>query len=70
MLRCYQLAGESASQERAGWKLLRAEDVASVEVLDIRFDPRGGYNPDDPTIQAAFARIPPASSSPECPYAD
>ena len=28
LLRCYQLAGESTSGERAGWKLLRAADIA------------------------------------------
>ena len=30
LLRCYQVAGESASRERTGWKLLRAGDIASV----------------------------------------
>ena len=57
LLRCYQLAGESASRERAGWKLLRAGDVAGVEVLDVRFEPRAGYNPDDPTIGNVYARL-------------
>ncbi len=57
LLRCYQLAGESASRERAGWKLLRAGDVAAVEVLDVRFESRAGYNPDDPTICEVLARI-------------
>jgi hypothetical protein len=37
LLRCYQVAGESASRERAGWKLFRARDVDAVEVLDVRF---------------------------------
>jgi hypothetical protein len=57
LLRCYQLAGESASRERAGWKLLRAADVAAVEVLDIRFLLRVGYNPDDPVICEVLARV-------------
>jgi hypothetical protein len=34
LLRCYQLAGESTSRHRAGWKLLRADEVAAVKVLD------------------------------------
>ena len=57
LLRCYQLAGESASRERAGWKLLRGGDIASVEVLDVSFLLRAGYNPDDPTIREVLARI-------------
>ena len=57
LLRCYQLAGESAPRERAGWKLLRAGDVAAVEVLDVRFEPRVDYKREDPAIQAAYARL-------------
>ena len=57
LLRCYQLAGESASRERAGWKLLRAGDIASVEVLDVRFEPRAGYKPSDSAMQAILARV-------------
>jgi len=57
LLRCYQLAGESASRERAGWKLLRAADIAVVEVLDIQFLLRAGYNPDAPTICEVLARV-------------
>jgi hypothetical protein len=50
LLRCYQIAGESTSRERAGWKLLRADDATAVEVLDVRFVPRAGYNQSDPAI--------------------
>ncbi len=57
LLRCYQLAGESASRERAGWKLLWAGDIASVEVLDVSFLLRAGYKRDDPTIREVLARI-------------
>ncbi len=57
LLRCYQLAGESASRERAGWKLLQVDSVAGVEVLDVRFVLRAGYNPDDPTIREVLACI-------------
>ena len=57
LLRCYQLADESASQERAGWKLLRAGDVAAVEVLDVRFEPRADYNPDDPAVRKILVRV-------------
>ncbi|TDH63297.1 hypothetical protein E2C06_07975 [Dankookia rubra] len=57
LLRCYQLAGESASRHRAGWKLLRARDVAAIEVLDVRFEPRAGYKPGDPAIRQVFARV-------------
>jgi hypothetical protein len=57
LLRCYQIAGESMSQERAGWKLLRASDATSVEVLDVRFERRTGYNPSDPAIHEVYACI-------------
>ena len=57
LLRCYQLAGESASRERAGWKLLRTADVAAVEVLDVRFEPRAGYNADDPAVRKILVRV-------------
>ena len=57
LLRCYQLAGESASRERAGWKLLWAGDIASVEVLDVSFLLRAGYKRDHPTIREVLARI-------------
>ena len=57
LLRCYQLAGESASRERAGWKLLRAGDISAVEVLDVRFEPRAGYNLNDHAIREILARI-------------
>ena len=57
LLRCYQVVGESASRHRAGWKLLRADRVTAVEVLDIRFLLRAGYNPDDPTICAILSRV-------------
>lgn len=57
LLRCYQLAGESASGGRAGWKLLRAGDITAVEVLDVCFAPRAGYNTDDPLIHHVVARV-------------
>jgi len=62
LLRCYQIGGESVSRERYGWKLLRAPDIADAEVLDVRFEPRAGYNPDDPAIRKVYARVegPPA----------
>ncbi|WP_043343104.1 hypothetical protein [Belnapia moabensis] len=57
LLRCYQIAGESTSRERAGWKLLRVEDTTSVEVLDVRFERRTGYNPNDPAIREVYACV-------------
>lgn len=57
LLRCYQVAGESASRERAGWKLLRADDIANVQVLDVGFEPRTGYNPVDPLVRHVHARL-------------
>ena len=56
LLRCYQVAGESASRERAGWKLLRAGDISAVEVLDVRFEPRADHSLEDPAIREVFAR--------------
>ncbi|MBL6454642.1 hypothetical protein JMJ55_04855 [Belnapia sp. T6] len=57
LLRCYQIAGESSSRERAGWKLLRVQDATAVEILDVRFLPRAGYNPDDPIIREPRLRV-------------
>jgi hypothetical protein len=56
-LRCYQVGGESASQERQGWKLLRDDEIRHVEVLDVGFVPRADYNPADPTIRRVYARV-------------
>ena len=56
LLRCYQVAGESASRERAGWKLFRADGVAAVEVLDVRFEPRADHSLEDPAIREVFAQ--------------
>jgi hypothetical protein len=57
LLRCYQIGGESASRERYGWKLLRGPDIAAVEVLDVGFEPREDYNPQDPAIRTVYARV-------------
>ena len=57
LLRCYQIGGESVSQERYGWKLLRDDDISRVEVLDVHFVPRPDYNPEDPAIRRPFARV-------------
>jgi hypothetical protein len=57
LLRCYQIGGESASHERQGWKLLREEDIRNPEVLDVRFEPRPEYNPDDPAIRRIYAQV-------------
>jgi hypothetical protein len=54
LLRCYQLAGESTSRHRAGWQLLRAGDIPSVEVVDIRFLLRADYKPGDRAIREVF----------------
>lgn len=57
LLRCYQVGGESLSRERYGWKLLRGEEIGNVEVLDVAFVPRTGYNPADPAIRHVHARV-------------
>ena len=57
LLRCYQIGGESISHERYGWKLLRDDDIRAVEVLDVAFEPRPDYNPDDPAIRRVYARV-------------
>jgi hypothetical protein len=57
LLRCYQVGGESLSHERYGWKLLRGEEIRNVEVLDVSFVPRAGYNPQDPAIRHVHASV-------------
>lgn len=57
LLRCYQVGGESLSHERYGWKLLRGEEMGHVEVLDVSFVPRAGYNPHDPAIRCVHAQV-------------
>jgi hypothetical protein len=57
LLRCYQIGGESSSRERYGWKLLRGPDIAAVEVLDVGFEPRTDYNPEDPAIREVHAHV-------------
>jgi hypothetical protein len=61
-LRCYQVGGESLSHERYGWKLLREDEIDRVEVLDVRFEPRPDYRPDDPVIREVYARLEPAGA--------
>lgn len=57
LLRCYQVGGESLSHERYGWKLLHVEETGNVEVLDVAFVPRTGYNPEDRAIRRVYARV-------------
>jgi len=57
LLRCYQIGGESTSRERYGWKMLREPDIADVTVLDVSFEPRPSYNPEDPAIREVFAKV-------------
>ncbi len=68
LLRCYQLASESASRGRAGWKLLPVHDTAVVEVLDVRFEPRAGYNPEDPAIHGSLGRVSPGRTKAPCDW--
>ena len=68
LLRCYQLASESASRGRAGWKLLPVHDAAVVEVLDVRFEPRAGCNPEDPAIHGSLGRVSPGRTKAPCDW--
>jgi hypothetical protein len=43
-LLCFQLAGGSASGARAGWKLLRLREAASVRALRTEFLPRAEFD--------------------------
>lgn len=57
VMRCYQLAGGSASGERAGWKLLKTKEVLLVHLTETQFLPRAEYRPSDRVITHAFCKL-------------
>ncbi|WP_089400677.1 hypothetical protein [Noviherbaspirillum humi] len=57
VLRCYQLAGGSASGERAGWKLLYVQDAVLVHLTETEFMPRADYRVTDKVVVNAYCRI-------------
>lgn len=57
-LRCYQVAGGSASCEPAGWKILNVADIWTLNVTETRFvRARDGYKRDDKAMQQIYAQL-------------
>lgn len=57
VVRCYQLAGESASGERAGWKLLKIKDADVVHLTETLFVPRPEYRRNDKVVRNVFCQV-------------
>jgi hypothetical protein len=57
VVRCYQLAGESESGERAGWKLLRIKEAVIVHLSETLFIPRPEYRRNDKVVMNVFCQV-------------
>jgi hypothetical protein len=57
VVRCYQLAGESESGERAGWKLLRIKEAVVVHLSETLFIPRPEYRRNDKVVMNVFCQV-------------
>lgn len=57
VVRCYQLAGDSDSGERAGWKLLKLDVAVLVHLTETPFLPRPDYRPEDKVNTDIHIRI-------------
>jgi hypothetical protein len=57
VVRCYQLAGQSESGERAGWKLLKIKDAALVHLAETVFEPRPEYTRNDKVVIKVFCQV-------------
>lgn len=53
LLRVYQVSGASDSGKPSGWKLLRLDEVANIQLLDDFFhEPRQGYKRGDKALDS------------------
>ena len=59
VLRCYQIGGTSSSGRPVGWKLLRVDEITSLNVEEDTFPrPRFDYDPADPAMtRQIFAQL-------------
>ena len=55
LMRAWQVRGGSVSNEPAGWKLFRLDDVRSVHLTDEKSNaPRLGFNRNDPAMKGGI----------------
>jgi hypothetical protein len=58
VMRVWQVAGGSVSNEPVGWKLLRLDEAAEAVVTTARsMAPRAGYNPADPIMKIITCQL-------------
>lgn len=57
VLRCYQVTGGSVSGESSGWKLLKLQEISSLNIGDNGFSPRRDYKRNDRDMTAIFVQI-------------
>src|SRR5450759_5075325 len=58
IMRVWQVAGGSASDEPVGWKLLRLDEATGAIVTHQRsLAPRAGYNPGDPVLSVITCQL-------------
>jgi hypothetical protein len=58
VMRVWQVAGGSASNEPAGWKLLQLDEtVEAVVTTERSMAPRPGYNPADPVMKVITCQL-------------
>ena len=54
ILRCYQTSGGSESGEREGWKLLKVQEVISLNLINDEFSIRQEYKRNDKAMVHIF----------------
>ena len=58
VMRVWQVAGGSVSNEPVGWKLLQLDDtVEAVVTTERSMAPRPGYNPADPVMKVITCQL-------------
>lgn len=58
LMRVWQIEGGSSSQESAGWKLMRMDDVLGATIsTEVSHAPRPGYNKVDPVLSTITCQV-------------